>query len=283
MTTQPYNPVLSIQHVATGLRVDISNYFLTQFEDAYDTQYNSVSAYGRMDPILNYKGTSRKITLGLLIEPPPNPDVIDAYLTIFTRLQKMQYPVYEKGSNALTIQRPPLVLVKLANIIRDGDGQALLCAMNGFTFSPVTGHSPETTPFVCAGDTSMSMKPGMFDPSKDKFYFKTYNVSFNFTPLHKNPLGFIDDVDGQILDPDSMHYVSPQDYRTGESAGESTIRFQAGQYFGPGPVVGGGEPPFQTDPQDGGAIPDSEREAGSYPGSRPTDSYPGSRPTEPWG
>jgi hypothetical protein len=233
-----------------------------------------------MDPILNYKGTSRKITLGLLIEPPPNPDVIDAYLTIFTRLQKMQYPVYEKGSNALTIQRPPLVLVKLANIIRDGDGQALLCAMNGFTFSPVTGHSPETTPFVCAGSTSETggMNPKMSAPSKDKFYFKTYNVSFNFTPLHKNPLGFIDDVDGQILDPDSGHYISPQDYRTGEPAGESTIRFQAGQYFGPGSVGGGGEPPYQTDPQDGGAIPDSEREANypqeSYPDSRPGAEYP---------
>ena len=59
------NSVITISHIPTNLYVKITNYFFTEFTDTIDTQYNSVQTFGRMDPIVNYQGATRKISLGI--------------------------------------------------------------------------------------------------------------------------------------------------------------------------------------------------------------------------
>jgi len=232
-------PKLKIQHVATGLTVEIGKYGFTEFQDTIDTKYNSVNAYGRMDPIVNYQGSTRKISLGieLLKGSGTGQLVASSIQNYITFLQKMQYPVYVKGSNALTIQRPPLVLVSLANLIRDGDGKALLCAMDGFAFTPSVGFTPENSPFVRWGgggtqrstpastDAPATPLPGGIEAegSGDEFHFVRYNFKFNFTVLHRHPMGFTNDSDfSAITDGDIGQYS--QDRRQ---------RFLGGYKFGP--------------------------------------------------
>lgn len=219
-------PTLFIQHVATGLVVFLQDYLMTEFQDTIDTKYNSVNAYGRMDPILNYQGSTRKISLGLQKLTPS-----DAYLGTISKLQKMQYPVYKKGSNALTIQRPPLVKVKFANLIKDGDGQYLLCAMNGFAFTPKAGFTPEDSPLVRFGKTQIKAPTGKKttsfdkDPSKDIFNFMELSLKFDFTVLHRYPMGFSNDPQySGIADPHLKSY---------QLNGDDKMKFLGGDRTGP--------------------------------------------------
>ena len=145
-TNTKTNPEIQIRHIATGLYVSLLAYTFTEFSDTIDTQYNSVQTFGRMDPIVNYQGATRKISLGIRTSrsimqsvdegsgaPILNDDQYDDMIhKDISRLQKMQYPVYDGADNALTIQRPPIVAVRLGNLIRDGNSGPLICAMNGY-------------------------------------------------------------------------------------------------------------------------------------------------------
>ena len=231
------NPELTITHVATGLYVTLDNYFFTEFADSIDTKYNSVSTYGRMDPLVNYQGSTRKISLGIRVTPQGEHAFYQRRLThtAISRLQKMQYPVYEKGQNALTIQRSPIVAVSLGNLIRDGDGKELICAMNGFAFTPNVGFTPEDSPLVRFGGTS---DPGQFAGSGDHIGFRNYNFRFDFTVLHRAPPGFATGID--VLDPDSGEHR------------DKDMKFLGGYAFGPQKAIGTGAKTkvFSTDPDE---------------------------------
>ena len=226
---------LTIRHVATGLSVRFDKYFLTEFQDAIDTSYNPVSTFGRMDPIMNYQGSTRKITVGLEIQPE-NEFERNAAHKYSSILQKMQYPVYERSSNALTIQRPPIVVVRLGNLIRSGDNKGLICALSGYTFGPKTGFTPEDSPFIhvpgkapeCLGDAKHEVG------AKDKVLFTAYNFKFDLTVLHNLPVGFSSQPLSDISDPDKTLYD------------DSNMRFLGGYYFGNhvSRFTGDGEPVY---------------------------------------
>ena len=216
------NSIITISHIPTNLYVKISDYFFTEFTDTIDTQYNSVQTFGRMDPIVNYQGATRKISLGIKKVTTKSSQRKTTH-KIISRLQKMQYPVYEKARNALTIQRPPIVAVELANLIRDGNGQPLICAMNGFSFTPNAGFTPEDSPYIRFGKNNITNAStdefGKIDNSSRNDYigFKSYNMKFDFTVLHQSPMGF--QKGSRITDPDTV--------LTGD------MRFLGGYAFGP--------------------------------------------------
>ena len=217
------NSVITISHIPTNLYVKITNYFFTEFTDTIDTQYNSVQTFGRMDPIVNYQGATRKISLGIKKVTTKSSQRKTTH-KIISRLQKMQYPVYEKAQNALTIQRPPIVAVELANLIRDGNGGPLICAMNGFAFTPNAGFTPEDSPYIRFGKNNITNastdESGKIDNSSRNDYigFKSYNMKFDFTVLHQSPMGF--QRGSKITDPDTV--------LTGDD-----MRFLGGYAFGP--------------------------------------------------
>ena len=210
------NATLKILHIATGLKVEIQKYLFTEFSDTIDTQYNSVQTFGRMDPIMNYQGATRKIALGIKRNEQSATSRTTSHQFI-SRLQKMQYPVYELGENALTIQRPPIVAVKLGNLIRDGNGGPLICAMNGFAFTPSVGFTPEDSPYIRFGGASSTIATG----SGGSLSFKEYSFRFDFTALHQSPAGFQDG--SAIYDPDNQA-LSP-------AMGD--MKFLGGYQFGP--------------------------------------------------
>ena len=214
------NATLKILHIATGLKVEIQKYLFTEFSDTIDTQYNSVQTFGRMDPIVNYQGATRKISLGIKRNEQNETSRTMSHQFI-SRLQKMQYPVYESGENALTIQRPPIVAVKLGNLIRDGNGGPLICAMNGFAFTPSVGFTPEDSPYVRFGGESSTIATG----SGGSLSFKEYNFRFDFTALHQSPAGFQEG--SAIYDPDNQA-LSP-------AMGD--MKFLGGYQFGPHETV----------------------------------------------
>jgi hypothetical protein len=194
---------LMIKHVATGRYLTLKGFYLTEYQDNLETKYNSENVYGRMDPIVTYQGTSRKIDLGILYEESKLG--MDEVKSFVNHIMRFQYPVYTKyrDSNALAISRPPLVLVQFADWIRgekevsfDQEGntfQPLLCAMNNFGFTPAVGFTPLDSPFIeygAGGDLGATQATAnnitTITPTN-------LSMKFNLTVLHTEHLGFDDE------------------------------------------------------------------------------------------
>jgi len=219
---------ITIKHVATGLTTTLSNYYMTEFADNISTSYNKVQTFGRMDPLVNYQGSTRDISLGLSFTLTDRAEHVRMH-RIITKLQKMQYPVYENKANALTIQRPPLVEVTFGNLIRGNSGGALLCAMEGFSFTPKVGFTPEDSPYVRFGSPrGQQNAQGQQTEinqvgTADEIFFKEYSFAFKFTVLHQQPMGFA--IDSSIRDRET-------DLGKDSSYSDKNMRFIGGYYFG---------------------------------------------------
>ena len=219
---------ITIKHVATGLTTTLSNYYMTEFSDNISTSYNKVQTFGRMDPLVNYQGSTRDISVGLLFTLTDRAEHVRMH-RIITKLQKMQYPVYENKANALTIQRPPLVEVTFGNLIRGNSGGALLCAMEGFSFTPKVGFTPEDSPYVRFGaprgqQSNQGQKTDINQVgTADEIFFKEYSFAFKFTVLHQQPMGFA--IDSSMRDRET-------DLGKDSSYSDKNMRFIGGYYFG---------------------------------------------------
>ena len=246
---------LTIRHVATGLSVMFDKYFLTEFQDTIDTSYNSVSTFGRMDPIMNYQGSTRKISVALELVPEDETarTVAHKYASL---LQKMQYPVYERGENALTIQRPPIVVVRLGNLIRSGDNAGLICALSGYGFTPKTGFTPEDSPYIRFGSkVSGETIEQVETETPATLLFTSYSFKFDLTVLHNQPVGFTSQAT-QISDSDKALYKDPN------------MRFLGGYFFGNAPIRFGeeGDPVYANPEEAATDIQDITNQEAALPG-----------------
>ena len=160
----------------------VPQFQLVEFQDNFTTDYSTTQVFGRMDPIVNYKGTTRKITLGI------RSSSADITQIIKVGMKKLQYPVYESApsgiTNALAIQRPPLVYVTFGSLIHGlaGDKTPLLCALTGFSNSPRVGLTPLDSPLV------------VFGAQGDSVTFTETTFRFDLIPLHDKTPGFVGDV-----------------------------------------------------------------------------------------
>jgi len=90
--------------------------FITAFSDTYSPNFNSVEVFGRTDPIQQYKGTSRSITLAFKVPAASESEAFEN-LGRAGKLIQMLYPSYETISNALTLSEAPLVRLKVMNLL----------------------------------------------------------------------------------------------------------------------------------------------------------------------
>ena len=96
--------------------------------------------------------------------------------------------------------------------------------MNGFSFTPNAGVTPEDSPYIRFGktqvaDTATDGFGKVANSSRNDYIgFKSYNMKFDFTVLHQSPMGF--QKGSKITDPDT------------ELTGED-MRFLGGYAFGP--------------------------------------------------
>ena len=150
--------------------------FITSFSDSMNSNWNEEQVYGRPDPIGTFQNTTRKISLAFDV---PAGDIIEAKINLnyINKVKQFMYPAYSSNNanntstNALSLAKSPLVRIKFANLIQDGDGKGLLGWINSFSATPV-------------------IDMGMFNENK-KFYPKVYNVSLDFTPQHEFDLGHV--------------------------------------------------------------------------------------------
>lgn len=179
---------MRIKHVATGRYISLSNFGLSDYQDAVEAKYNHETVYGRMDPITTYQGTSRKISMSIVYAN--NEGEMNKRKAFANFLMRLQYPVYSAytDSNALAISRPPLVLVQFEDWIKgskelvfnkEGDTfKPLLCAMSGFAYTPTVGFTPLNSPYVTRAANSKGVTPTRI------------SMKFDFIVLHEQNVGF---------------------------------------------------------------------------------------------
>ena len=171
-----HNYFIYFQHIPTGM-VSQFKAFITDFEDTYESTWNDVSVYGRMDPICTFEGTKREINLSFDVVAG---DLREAKYNLehSRRLIKSLYPVYEEiGSgvySATSIQAPPLVRIRLANLIVGNTGPGLAGGLVG-KLGPLS-YKPD-------------FEAGVFQ-GIDQILPKVNKFSCTFTVLHTEDLGF---------------------------------------------------------------------------------------------
>ncbi len=101
--------------------------FITAYNETFTPNFNATEVFGRVDPIQQYKGTTRNITLAWKM---PAASESEAYENL-GRVQKlllMLYPTYldlneGKNPNALTLSEAPLVRLKVMNLLTAMPGE----------------------------------------------------------------------------------------------------------------------------------------------------------------
>tara|TARA_R110002110_G_scaffold335082_4_gene545880 strand:+ start:535 stop:1170 length:636 start_codon:yes stop_codon:yes gene_type:complete len=164
--------------------------FVSSFSQTFTSNWNSEVVYGRNDPIGNFQGTQRGISVSWDVLAGNLGDAIQNFQNI-NGLVQMLYPGYatatfnvdvkveEKtvnrkvGSNALALSKPPLIRLEYGNLIRATQAisgkTGLLGWINSFSWNP-------------------SLDMGMFTNGNNQ-YPKVISLSIDFTPQHEHELG----------------------------------------------------------------------------------------------
>ena len=158
--------------------------FVTSFSDNFAQSWSSTSVYGKPDTIETYQGTRRNIDLAWDV-PSNGPREGYENMIKLETLLKMLYPMYDvqskSTSNVATINKPPLLRLKFANLIQNHKGQGLLGHVNGFNFNPAMDQGMYNTKearLKATGIPDVGLIP------------KVYSMRCSFTVLHEQDLGF---------------------------------------------------------------------------------------------
>ena len=205
--------------------------FLSDFSQAFKSNWNEERVYGRNDPIATFQGTTRTISLAFDI-PSGNIAQAQAALKQCDHLMKFLYPAYnnisvqELGIKKQTdedkkkakkeeivnagkvvsmgsvISHPPLVKVRFANLLKSSkpsqgkqDSEGLLGYLDGLNWSP-------------------ALDMGVFLDGSGNIYPKVINLSFGMTVLHQADLGWNRDNKTQTLYKSQSFFPGPHSHKS---------------------------------------------------------------------
>mgnify|MGYP003652336785 CR=1 FL=1 len=103
--------------------------FITQYSESFNSDYQVVPVYGRMDPTTHFQSTGRIISLSWTA-PAASEEESLLNLQNASKLAKMMYPVYGPGQgadqfygafqDATELRAPPRVVMRFSNLIKRG-------------------------------------------------------------------------------------------------------------------------------------------------------------------
>ena len=120
--------------------------FIESIGDDYSASYDSIDAFGRVEPIRIYKGTQRKISLTFIIAATSSSDFQEMWAKI-NKLTTLVYPQYTEGRRQQTeingnkynfvqpfsqmIGAAPLIRIRLGNLLRSNYSRFALARLFG--------------------------------------------------------------------------------------------------------------------------------------------------------
>tara|TARA_Y100000310_G_scaffold203562_2_gene203813 strand:- start:1527 stop:2792 length:1266 start_codon:yes stop_codon:yes gene_type:complete len=230
--------VVDFTHVPTGRQLFFKA-FIVAYNETFSPDWSEETVYGRMDPIYQFKNTTRSITMNLKIPAATSSEAFENLAKV-QALTQFLYPNYYDVGSATTIAQSPILRLGVMNLVRDQthwspteemrrDGYPVLEPGEGFTDSMGTGrgthagvlgvlksltinHNLETDAGVIergasAGDVSSELLVG------GSILPKLIEINFDFSVIHEHPLGW--DNEGNFSNEAFPYGV---DYESGQHA-----------------------------------------------------------------
>lgn len=170
---------LTFFHVASENEITFTMY-LKSFSENYDVGWEDEKTYGRMDNIQKYSNTTRNISLAVDV-PAESEEHAKANIMDISTLIKIQYPSYDDGigNRATAINNPPLLRIKMGNLITKAGTDPL-------------GTAGRTGLLGTIRNLRWAVKEemGYFNPYPGEFYPRFFDFSFDFKVIHEHPLGW---------------------------------------------------------------------------------------------
>lgn len=170
--------------------------FITAFSDTYSPNFNSVEVFGRTDPIQQYKGTNRSITLAFKVPAASESEAFEN-LGRAGKLIQMLYPSYASVSNALTLSEAPLVRLKVMNLLSKKQGEALAPSETFPQFYSKYKSTADPDQGILGAITSCTVNHGLESEgafskkdSTNTILPKLIEINVSFTPIHEETIGF---------------------------------------------------------------------------------------------
>lgn len=149
---------------------------LTNFKDQWSSKFNSEEVYGRMDPIMTFQNTTRKLNVDFDV-PSSGEGQATENLRKISQLAASLYPGFaDAAGGATTISTAPLHKITFANwtnsggAIGDVETAGLVVAIEGVSFAP-------------------NLDAGVIEIGP-KILPKLYSLSLTMTVLHTEQVGW---------------------------------------------------------------------------------------------
>ena len=148
---------------------------ITSFKDSLATGFSPEEVYGRIDPIMTFQGTTRKLAISLAVPAESAAEAQQNFQSL-SQLMASQYPGYQTAGSATSISTAPLHKIKFANWVTSGGAQGsvseagLVVAMEGVSFSP-------------------NLDAGVIE-NGPKLLPKQFDLELNMTVLHTDQIGW---------------------------------------------------------------------------------------------
>ena len=172
-----------IRHEPTKIKYNFKGVGLKVFTESFQSEWNEETVFGRMDPILSFKGTRRNLSIEFIIGKPiivtkdgkkisKENKSTPANIDNAEKLGRHLYPTYT-SSNALSLRDPPLVRIFAKDFLQSTDDLGLLCAVRNFQIDRGESYNLSTTALE-----------GELKSNK-------INVQLDLIPLHEYDLGWV--------------------------------------------------------------------------------------------
>ena len=200
--------VISFQHVPTGKSVEFKA-FITTFNETYSSDWAQETVFGRVDPIYNFKMTTRTISLAFKVPAFSESEAFEN-LGKVQRLAQFLYPNYTDLGEAQTISQGPLVRLKVMNLLQDAShkkSSPTLKPNEGYYESYKSAASATTAPGqqpnkeldrgllgiidnLSIGHNLENLDAGVFQKGINTILPKLLEINLGFKPIHEQPLGW---------------------------------------------------------------------------------------------
>lgn len=211
---------IEIFHIPTSTTI-VFKAFLDGYSDQFQCDWQSEDVYGRMDPIMQYQGTKRNISLDWSV-PAFSREEAKLNQRKCDVLFRLLYPLYDTStgvSNAMTVSTAPLFKLRFGNLIVDaskstsGAGglasakeSGLIGTISGFTYSP---DLEQGIIFDKGGEDSAGGPSGV-----GMMFPKNLKLAMEYTVLHSHRPGekpFYQGTEFSSQSPERGPYMSESD------------------------------------------------------------------------
>lgn len=193
--------IITITHVPSGKIINFKA-FITAFNDSYSQDWNSQPVYGRIDPLYNFKQTTRKISIGFKM---PAASESEAYenLTKAQSFSQFLYPNYTDAGAAKIISQGPLLRLQVMNLLQTPTSTDQQGLKNGESLYTSYKSGDKGVLGFC-NDVTFNFnlenhEQGVFQKSDGTILPKLIEVSIGgFSPIHEQGLGWEKDIFGKL-------------------------------------------------------------------------------------